>query len=444
MRTKGFVVSAAIALLALFIPAAAQAAQETDSVVAEAAAALRTDPVFVHPDAEADLDENDANRLRDRVADSQAGPVYIAVLPDDARLEAGGDASEVVQLLGNTLARDGTYAVVVGEEFWAGSTEYEPGTVPDIADEAVREQGEEGVSAVLMYFVDRLNEVAQGGSPSNEDPSSGVGFLPVVLILGALALVAFAVTQRRKRREQQELEEVRQVAMEDLVSLGDDLRALDLDVEMPGADPAAKEDYVRALESYETATGELDRARRAEDLRPVTATLEKGRYAMASAKARLDGRPPPEHRAPCFFDPRHGPSVRDVEWAPQGGTPRAVPACADDARRIEQGEEPLTREISVDGRRRPYWDAPSYYGPWAGGYFSGFGLLEGLLLGSLLTGGWGGWGNGGYSDGGDSGGGDGDFDGADSGDFGGGDFGGGDFGGGDFGGGDFGGGDFGG
>jgi hypothetical protein len=443
MRTQACLVSAAVALLTLFSPAAAQAAQETDSEVAQAASALRTDPVFVHPDAESNLDEDDVDRLRERVAESQAGPIYIAVLPDDARMETGGDASEVVQLLGNTLARDGTYAVVVGEEFWAGSTEYEAGTVPAIADEAVREQGEEGVSAVLMYFVDRLNEAAQGGSTNTEDPSSGVGFLPVVLILGALALVAFMVTKRRKRREQQELEEVRQVATEDLVSLGDDLRTLDLDVEMPGADPKAKEDYVRALECYETATGELDRARRAEDLRPVTATLEKGRYAMASAKARLDGHPPPEHRAPCFFDPRHGPSVRDVEWAPPGGAPRAVPACAVDVGRIEQGEEPLTREISVDGRRRPYWDAPSYYGPWAGGYFSGFGLLEGLLIGSLLSGGWGGWGyGGGYSDGGDSGGGD--SGGGDSGDFGGGDFGGGDFGGGDFGGGDFGGGDFGG
>jgi hypothetical protein len=437
-------VAFAIALAAVVLaPATAHGAQEAGPLVDEAARALRTDPVFVHPDAEYPLNDEETERLRERIAESQAGPIYIAVLPDEARAEAGGDASEVVQLLGEALGRDGTYGVVVGDEFWAGSTEFE--SAP-IADEAVREQGEEGVSAVLMYFVDRLNEVAQGGSTTSEDPSSGFGLLPVVLILGALALVAFAVTQRRKRREQQELEEVRQVAMEDLVSLGDDLRALDLDVEMPGADPKAKEDYVRALECYETATGELDSARRAEDLRPVTATLEKGRYAMASAKARLDGRPPPEHRAPCFFDPRHGPSVRDVEWAPPGGAPRAVPACADDVRRIEQGEEPLTREISVDGRRRPYWDAPSYYGPWAGGYFSSFGLLEGLLIGSLLSGGWGGWGYGGYGDGGDSGGGDGggDLEGADSGDFGGGDLGGGDFGGGDFGGGDFGGGDFGG
>src|SRR3712207_7562347 len=42
----------------------------------------------------------------------------------------------------------------------------------------------------------------------------------------------------------------------------------------------------------------------------------------------------------CFFDPRHGPSARDVEWAPPGGAPRLVPACAADAVRIEDGEDP--------------------------------------------------------------------------------------------------------
>jgi hypothetical protein len=439
-RSRGGVLIAVALAVAVAAPAPVRAAQQNDSVVDEAAQALRADPVFVHPDAEHPLEDEAAQLVRERIDESQAGPIYVAVLPDEARAEAGGDAAQVVSLLRDALGRDGTYAVVVGDEFWAGSTEYE--SAP-IADEAVREQGEEGVSAVLLYFVDRLSELAQGGSPS-EDPSSGIGFLPVVLILGVLGVVAFAVAQRRSRREQEELEEVRKVATEDLVALGEDLRTLDLDVEMPGADPKAKEDYVRALESYERATAELDRARRAEDLRPVTATLEKGRYAMASARARLDGRPPPEHRAPCFFDPRHGPSVTDVEWAPPGGAPRPVPVCAEDARRIEAGEEPLTREIDVDGRRRPYWDAPPYYGPWAGGYFSGFGLLEGLLIGSLLTGGWGFGGDGG-GDGGDGG----DVDSGDAGDFessdfGGGDFGGGDFGGGDFGGGDFGGGDFGG
>ena len=107
---------------------------------------------------------------------------------------------------------------------------------------------------------------------------------------------------------------------------------------------------------------------------------------MAYAKAVLDGKPPPERRPPCFFDPRHGPSTEDVEWAPPGGTARPVPACAADALRVKEGFEPHGRQVTVDGRPTDYWNAPRHYGPWAGGYFNGFGggLLSTLLVGSAL------------------------------------------------------------
>ena len=61
---------------------------------------------------------------------------------------------------------------------------------------------------------------------------------------------------------------------------------------------------------------------------------------MAAARAHLAGRDEPERRPPCFFDPRHGPSVADVEWQPELGEPREVPVCAADAARLEAGEEP--------------------------------------------------------------------------------------------------------
>jgi hypothetical protein len=159
---------------------------------------------------------------------------------------------------------------------------------------------------------------------------------------------------------------------------------------------------------------------------------------MESAKALLEGKAPPERRAPCFFDARHGPSVRMVDWAPPGGTPRPVPACAADAVRVEEGLDPNVREIEYGGRQVPYWAAPAPYTPFFGGFYGGFGgggFLPGLLVGEMLGGGFGGSGDPGYGDG--SGGDDGDFGDGGLGDFGGdgGDFGGGDFGGGDFGGG---------
>lgn len=136
------------------------------------------------------------------------------------------------------------------------------------------------------------------------------------------------------RRREREFSEVRDHARDDLVALGDDIRALDVDVQMPQVDQAAKDDYARALECYEQANQVFEGARHPQDLAGVTAALEEGRFTMVCAKARLEGREAPERRPPCFFDPRHGPSTRDVDWAPPSGAPRPVPACAADAQRI--------------------------------------------------------------------------------------------------------------
>jgi hypothetical protein len=193
---------------------------------------------------------------------------------------------------------------------------------------------------------------------------------------------------------------------------------------MPNIDPQVRADYEHAVTRYTEADDAWELARRPQDLAPVAAALEEGRWAMASAKARMEGKEPPERRPPCFFDPRHGPSARDVEWSPPYGEPRMVPACEADAQRVERGDDPEAREMMVGGHRMPYWAAGPAYAPFMGGFF-GAGLLPGLMMGTMLGSMW-------DAPGGDFGGGD----------WGGGDFGGGDFGGGDFGGGDFGGGDF--
>ena len=251
-----------------------------------------------------------------------------------------------------------------------------------------------------------------------------------MLLLIGLPVGAIALGRRRQRKRQEEyaraeLEEVKGVAREDLVALGDDIRALDLDVQMPDADPEGKQHYGQAVERYTEAEQALDGVRRPEDIERVTSALEEGRWAMTAAKEELAGRAAPERRPPCFFDPRHGPSVAEVEWAPPGGGPRPVPVCAADLQRIEDGLEPESRQVPMDGQMVPYWAAGPAYMPWAGGFFGG-GLLPGLFIGSMLGGGFGMFGGGDAS--------------AAGGEFGGGDFGGdlGDFGGGDFG--DFGGG----
>ena len=424
MRSPAFVPL----LLTLLVAAAPAHAQGT---LSEAARALDTDPVYVDPDAERALTDAEVGRLRDAIREQEAGPLYLVVLPQSAADEAGGDPSNALREIAQELREPGTYAGVIGDSFRAGSVGVD---VPasELARESLDARATEGTVAVLSDFIERVGEArtGSGGSSGGGGGSEGGGGFPwfLVLLIG-LPLAALGLSARRRRKREQEyeraqLEEVKQVAREDLVALGDDIRALDLDVELPDADPEGKQHYNQAVERYTEAEQALDRAQRPEDIEPVTSALEEGRWAMVAAKEELAGRQAPERRPPCFFDPRHGPSVGDVEWAPPGGQPRPVPVCAADLQRIEDGLDPESRHVPMDGQMVPYWAAGPAYMPWAGGFFGG-GLIPGLFLGSLLSGGM--FGGGMVED--PTGGGDfGDFGGGDLGDFGGGDFG--DFGGG--------------
>ena len=404
------------AVVAVLLVAAPAAAQTTSTPVSEAASALAGgETVYVDPDARDALSQDEAREIESRIADA-GGRIFVAVLPD------GAGGANLARQIGSRVRVDGTYVAVAGDVWSAASSVLPAGKAPDLISEASRGRASD-VPAVLDSFVDEVDGDDGGGTG---------GFIAVLGVLAAGGgLLAWRAQRRRRIRQAEELAELRRVAGDDLAALGEDVRLLEIDVDMPGADPRAKERYNEAVQAYTRAEEALDLARRPDDFKPIGQALEEGRWDMAAAKAHLAGRDEPERRPPCFFDPRHGPSVADVEWQPEWGAARMVPVCAADAARLEAGEEPMSREVTVGGERMPYWQAPGQYAPfYAGGMFGGFGgFVPGLLFGSMLGGGFGGAESADASSG-DAGGGDW----GDGGGWGGGDFGGGDFGGGDFGG----------
>jgi hypothetical protein len=421
-------IASAFAAALLVVPAA-----EAGPIIDRAVAALHSDPVYVDPAAELAPSAADQDRLRTKIDRAGAGPVYIAILPNAAELEGGGSPDGVLQAIHTGLRQKGTYAAVIGTHFRAGSDGVLPkGVAGRLATEALAAHRGAGVTATLLDFIDRVAAERRGGAGGGGGQPSGAGGVVIALLIAAV--VAFLLFQavRRRRRSQDELAEVKAAAHDDLVSLADDVEKLEQPVE---SNPQAKQEYTQALDSYDKASGSYDRATEPRQLEAVATALEEGRWHMSAAQALLDGHARPERRPPCFFDPRHGPSTRDVDWAPPGGTPRKVPACEADALAVEAGAQPASREVLTGGRKIPYWSAPPYFGPWAGGYFmpfGGTGFLSGLFVGELLGGAWGGWGYGswggagtagGFGNWSDAGGGQGDFGGGMS--FGGGDFGGG-------------------
>src|SRR5438067_3507978 len=97
-----------------------------------------------------------------------------------------------------------------------------------------------------------------------------------------------------KTRRERDWDEVRTSAQDDLVALGEDIRSLDVDIQMPNVSADAKQRYEQALEAYQRASQIFDEAKHPEDLAPVSETLEEGRYAIAATKALLEGKPIPQ------------------------------------------------------------------------------------------------------------------------------------------------------
>jgi hypothetical protein len=220
--------------------------------------------------------------------------------------------------------------------------------------------------------------------------------LIVLLVVGGASLYRRRAIAQREAEQRAELETQvstsKRAADEDVTKFGEELQRLDVDVAGHPLDEPMQQDYQRALDAYEDAKSSLDAVQRPEEIKHVTSILEDGRYAIACVKARVANRPLPAKRPPCFFNPAHGPSSQDVEWAPPGGALRAVPACPADAERVLAGADPYIRTVQVGAQRVPYWEGGQAYAPWAQGYYSrwaGSDMLSGMLIGSFLFGGMG-------------------------------------------------------
>ena len=308
----------------------------------------------------------------------------------------------------------------------------------DIATRVVdQHQADQNIFAALTDFVSDVRQQAGSGSGGGaaSAPSHALrnGLIALIVVAVLAGRGFFLIARPARRRRQQDLNDAKSAAQDDLIALSTKITDLNTNVSVTNNEDAAKE-HAKALSAYERGTKALDAAKRVSDMGAVSRAIAAGHYHLACAEALTAGKPKPKRRPACFFDPRHGMSAGDVEWAPAyGGPSRPVPACVDCARKVDNGDEPEMRRVEVYGAPVDYVNArfaPAYWGGFGFGpqLFTGFLLGEmlaphvGVFDGGPLTSGFGG-----------------DFSG---GDFGGGDFGG--FGGGDFGGGggDFGGGGF--
>ncbi|MFJ3169912.1 hypothetical protein ACIPJK_03905 [Streptomyces roseus] len=376
-----------LALSATALVAAPQAAAATGP--AAVAEALKQGPVYVDPRAAAQLPKGQADALAKKIKDA-GKPVFVAVLPAGSEFPA----DSVLRTVRTETGITGLYAIRLGDGFNAGADRavMAPTAVRNLTD-AVKAGGPVDAATEINNFVDQALTQVKGRAPASWGDTGADAGTPVggLVALGAVAVIggggAYALVRRnRKKKEEarrEAIEKLRVVVDEDITAFGEELDRLDFHPGEPGADDAMRGDYGKGLDSYEKAKEIMASVQHPEEVKGVTQALEDGRFALACLDARRRGRPLPERRSPCFFDPRHGPSTQDAQWSPAGGAERTVPVCAADAVRLRDGKDPMVRTVDTEYGPRPYYDAGPAYGPWAGGYFGG-GILPGLLVGTML------------------------------------------------------------
>lgn len=155
---------------------------------------------------------------------------------------------------------------------------------------------------------------------------------------------------------------VRRMANEDVTQLGEALTELHfatLTAELQGE---IGEHYARALDAYDRAKQLLRTDEGPDVFKPLLPVLEDGRFHLACVLALQDGRPLPQRLPSCYFNPHHGPSHTEVDWAPPGGVERRVPVCLTDLNRLEQQKMPAVRTVRVGEHLVPWYEADEAFG----------------------------------------------------------------------------------
>jgi len=358
------------ACLALLVAAPAAHADAVDDAVN----GLRSAQVYVAPGVTEP--EIDVAAVTEAIGSK---PIKIAVLPED-EFGSTSKAFSASESIGQALAPDSplTVGVVAGRNFNASSSQFCAGAASAVAKDAVASDPDlattNDVTRMLQSFVTGLqsrpvsgSSACQGSSAAGAsdatDNSGGNGAVPWVLgglgLLGAGGVGAWVLS--RKRRRQKEMEGRRAEVLSLYDRLGADVQNLH-----GGDDPVARQALADAAERY-TATGsQLSQADTHQEYDVARRTALEGLQAARTARKALG------------IDP--GPDLPPI--APAYGEQLSKP------QQVQVGDR------TVQGYPEYTPGAPYYYGGgggYAGGWYS-FPFWETLLLGSVLSGGFGGGG----------------------------------------------------
>ncbi|HEX8645579.1 MAG TPA: hypothetical protein VF715_01680 [Thermoleophilaceae bacterium] len=312
----GWATAALIAAVLAIHAAPAGASEYTDSVARK----VESEIVYVDPKAKPKLTVSETGAIRLRILSKAPGRIKIAVLPA-GRAEEEGGASGLAGAIGRELNFRGALMVVAGKNVHVLTTHPESSQAIAAVDEAFRKnQGDRGDQ--ILRSVDGLGAIdpgpsadagggSGGGAPGSDvfdDQADSIfdtvedAIRATTLIIAAffiipiLALIIWiALRVRRGRKESEgDMDFAQEKLRGQLIELGDEIRALEVDTSMPGVNALALSDYEAAVQQYDRANNALSKSE--ENPRYVgeaKAAIDEGRRRISDAKVRLGITPVP-------------------------------------------------------------------------------------------------------------------------------------------------------
>lgn len=300
--------------------AGAAAASEYSESIAKK---VESEIVYIDPKAKPSVSTAEAGRIRIQIVRKAPGRIKIAVLPQSRVEDEGG-----VSGLGVAIARDlkpkGALLVLAGENERFLFTSYpESNQAGAVVDSAFNKSGDDSRSKELISAVNGLAAADPGPSA---DPADGGGSSPSGLpddftdqtdgifdtvndairtttiiiaaffIIPILALVIWIALRVRSSRKDAagDIDFAQEKLRNDLIALGDEIRGLEVDTQLAGANPLGVADYEAAVQQYDRANFALERSDQNQRyLGEASAALKEGQRRISDAKVRLGVTPIP-------------------------------------------------------------------------------------------------------------------------------------------------------
>jgi uncharacterized membrane protein YgcG len=311
----------------------------------------------------------------DRAAKSAPVPVRLAVIPAEVLIDPAQstdyrtvllwESPEMATKLYERVGVDGVYAILVdasssssGRGIWAVQHAADGPTyhVESAVDQAI-ECCAPRYAPMLDRFIKRSSQIDHPWYVYAAPVAGGI-----VGLFGVWWGAAARHSRRQQRREeQQHVQAVLPLLHEEVIELSEKVSALPTTADIEQAQLTRQ-----VLDTVEKARHRLDALTKDDDTQAVTTLLGDTRYMLHCLTALHRGEPRPERTPPCFFDPRHGPSTTQRQWAPDtAGTEREIPTCAECADRLDSKQAP---EIRFVGTSR-YWETGENLVAYIDGYW---------------------------------------------------------------------------